>query len=361
VLSYAHLPIPLGTLPGHYRLQLVVYTNYQQPWPLADGPVVLDLGAVEIGSPPTDFQVDSPAGYLFDDEIELVNYEYSVARVGQGKGFALRLMWRANTRPVDNYTLLVEALDRAGNVLRTVEHQPVAGQAPTAGWQPGQFIRDQVDLVIPASAPPGQDTLRVRLSWQRPDGSKLPVWRGWLPQGDSLNLEWLTVVEKEGRVFELPEVQAPLGANLEDKIRLIGYSSPQLTEPESGLIRLKKADCGADPAACQLHFDFYWQALSEMEQPYRVFLHLVDEQGQIIAQHDRGPGIRAKQPTTAWLPGEVVLDPVELARPADIPPGRYTVRLGMYLPADGTRLLIVDGTGAPVADFVELGTVEIEP
>jgi hypothetical protein len=270
-------------------------------------------------------------------------------------------MWRAKSRPADNYTLRVEALDRAGNLLRTVDHRPVAGQAPTAGWQPGQFIRDQVDLVIPASAPPGQDALRVRLSWQRPDGSKLPVRRGWLPQGDSLNLAWLTVVEKEGRIFEAPAVQAPLGVNLEDKVRLIGYSSPQLTEPESGLIRLKEANCGADPAACSLHFDFYWQALSEMDQSYWVFLHLVDEQGQIIKQHDREPGRRAKQPTTAWLPGEVVLDPVDLALPEGIPAGRYTLRLGMYLPADGTRLLIVDGTGAPVADFVEIGGVEIEP
>jgi hypothetical protein len=87
----------------------------------------------------------------------------------------------------------------------------------------------------------------------------------------------------------------------------------------------------------------------------------VNEQGEIITQHDRGPGTRAKQPTTAWLPGEVVLDPVDLALPEEVPPGRYTLRLGMYLPADGTRLLILDGVGAPIADFIEIGTVEIEP
>jgi hypothetical protein len=189
----------------------------------------------------------------------------------------------------------------------------------------------------------------------------LSVRRGWLPLGDRLNLEWLTVVEKENRVFEVPAVQVPLGANLENKIRLIGYISPPLTETESGLIRLNQADCQVDVSACQLHFDFYWQALSEMDQLYWVFLHLVDEQGQIVAQHDRGPGIRAKQPTTAWLPGEVVLDPVDLALPADIPPGHYTLRLGMYLPADGTRLLILDDAGEPAADFVEIGMVEIEP
>jgi hypothetical protein len=361
VLSYARLPIPLGTLPGNYRLQLVAYTSYQQPWPLANGATLLDLGEVEIVSPPADFQVDSPAGYLFGDEIELVDYDYSVARVGQGKGFAVRLIWRAKTQPVDNYTLLVEALDRNGNLLRAVEHQAVVGQAPTSSWQPGQFIRDQVDLVIPASAPPGQDALQVRLSWQRPGGSKLSVRRGWLPLGENLDLEWLTVTEKEGRVFEVPQVQVPLGANLGDEVRLIGYNSPQLTGAESGLIRLQEADCQAASEACQIHFDLYWQALREMDQLYWTFLHLVDEQGQIVTQHDRGPGIRAKQPTTAWLPGEVMLDPVDLALPEEIPPGRYTLRLGMYLPPEGPRLPILDGAGAPVADFVEIGKVEIEP
>ena len=47
------------------------------------------------------------------------------------------------------------------------------------------------------------------------------------------------------------------------------------------------------------------QAIDEMEQPYQVFLHVVDEQGQIVAQHDRVPGQRGKQPTTAWLRGEI--------------------------------------------------------
>ncbi len=365
VLSYAPIPIPLGTLPGRYRLQLVTYTNYRQPWPLADGTTVLDLGEVELVSPPVDFWPDSgqfrPTVYNFDGEIELVDFGYSVARVGQGKGFAVKLLWRARRQPVDNYTLLVEALAADGKVLRSVEHQPAGGAVPTSSWQPGQFVRDQVDLVIPASAPPGDRALRVRLSWLRPDGARLKVSRWLLPLGNGLNLNWLAVVEKEKRIFEVPAVQQPVEANFENKVKLIGYNSPNLDQPGTGLVRLNRSNCLAETATCQLHFDFYWQGLSEMDQLYTVFLHLVDEEGQIVTQHDRGPGIRAKDPTTSWLPGEVVPDPVDLSLPPDLAPGQYTFRIGLYLAPDGPRLQRLNDEGQAVTDFVEIGTVTVEP
>jgi hypothetical protein len=98
-----------------------------------------------------------------------------------------------------------------------------------------------------------------------------------------------------------------------------------------------------------------------MDQLYFVFLHLVDAQGNIVAQHDRVPGLRGTQPTTSWLPNEIILDPVDLSLPADLPAGDYTLRLGLYLPPDGPRLFIVDEAEQPTADFVEVGQVQVVP
>jgi hypothetical protein len=369
VLSYVPIPIPLGTLPGQYRLQLVVYTDHTQPWTTSKGATLLDLGEVEIVSPPTDYRPASTTATLphhdFNGEIELVDYDYSVRRVGQGKGFAVKLLWRALKQPVDNYTLLVEVIDAKDNILRAVEHQPVGGQAPTATWQAGQFVRDQVDLVVPASAPTGQNTLRVRLSWLRPDGSKLNVRRWFLPMGDTLDLGWLSVTEKEGRVFEMPAMQHTIEANLENKARLIGYNVFPASEPNPLTQRfagqISQKDCMIDPTACHVHFDFYWQGLEEMEQSYYIFLHVVDEQGQIVTQHDQEPGERRKHPTTGWLPGEVITHPVDIHLPADIAPGQYTLYIGMYLPPDGPRLPVLDEEGQVVAEFVEVGTIRVTP
>jgi len=227
-LTYAPIPIPLGTLPGTYRLQLVIYTNADQPWVNNHGESLLDLADVEIVSPSQDFLPAHTDRILpnhdFNGEIELVDYSYSVSRLRQGKGFGLRFLWRAQQQPADNYTLLVEQLDAAGNVIRSGTYQPVNGQAPTSSWQGGQFIRDQIDLVIPASTPPGEQALQIRLSWLRPNGPKLNSRRWFIPIGDSLTLGWLDVIEKEGRIFEVPEIGHPFDTNLDNKVRFLGYN-----------------------------------------------------------------------------------------------------------------------------------------
>jgi len=109
-----------------------------------------------------------------------------------------------------------------------------------------------------------------------------------------------------------------------------------------------------------LKLTFYWQTLAEMELPYQVFLHVVNEKGTLVTQQDRTPGPRSKQPTTGWLPGEVIDHPVELPLPPGIAPGRYQIRVGLYFPPTGPRLFIVDSQGQPVSDFVEVTTFEVE-
>jgi hypothetical protein len=318
--------------------------------------VVLALGAVEIGPPPAGYRPDSaeykqPPRHDFNAEITLAGYDYSVTRVGQGKGFALRLLWQATARPVDNYTLLVEQFDNTGTLLRANQFEPMSGHAPTASWQPNQFIRDQVDLVVPAGAPPGEEALRLRLSWLRPDGSRLNLRRFGIPLDDGLTLPPLRVTEKEERSYTLPEMEFWLDANFEETALLAGYS---MSSPP----QFSQADCAA--GTCTLQFEFLWQGLREIEQPYQIFVHVVNANGEIIAQADAAPGQRGKQPTTGWLPGEVVTHPVELPLPASIAPGEYQIVTGMYLPPAGPRLQRVDETGQPVGDTAEVITISVQ-
>ena len=89
-----------------------------------------------------------------------------------------------------------------------------------------------------------------------------------------------------------------------------------------------------------------WRAEAESSTGYHVFVHLVDEAGNILAQSDGVPGQWAR-PTTGWLPGEYVLDMHTLALPAEAT-GTLSVRVGLYDPATGQRLQTAGGEFATI-------------
>ncbi|MBK8984531.1 MAG: hypothetical protein IPM39_00380 [Chloroflexi bacterium] len=84
----------------------------------------------------------------------------------------------------------------------------------------------------------------------------------------------------------------------------------------------------------------FWQTAVPLAQRYKVFLHLVGEDGPPVAQRDSEPG-GALKPTTIWPPGETISDNHGLLIPADLPPGSYTLLLGLYDLADPTARLPV--------------------
>ena len=66
-----------------------------------------------------------------------------------------------------------------------------------------------------------------------------------------------------------------------------------------------------------------------MDTSYTGFVHLLDAGGQIVAQDDHGP-LQNQYPTTQWVGGEVVEDRYVLRLPPDLPPGEYTLEIGLY-------------------------------
>ena len=101
-----------------------------------------------------------------------------------------------------------------------------------------------------------------------------------------------------------------------------------------------------------LKVSLYWQALRPLDTVYHSFVHLVDDQGEKVAQSDRQPG-GVYYPTTLWQPGEQLRDEHLLSIPADTPEGVYHLLAGMYALED-------DGALLPLGEPVVLGPVTIE-
>ncbi|MCL4262994.1 MAG: glycosyltransferase family 39 protein [Anaerolineae bacterium] len=120
-------------------------------------------------------------------------------------------------------------------------------------------------------------------------------------------------------------VHIPFG----DAITLVGYT-------------LDKTDCRPGDI---VPVTLFWQTAVSLEQRYKVFLHLIGPDGQLVAQRDSEPG-GGLNLTTIWPPGETVIDNHGLLLPTDLPPGRYTLLLGLYDIADPTaRLPVLTPTG----------------
>jgi hypothetical protein len=345
LLSFHRFKVPTGALPGNYRLELAL-----GELPLSDGRPVLELGRVAVtpadpSQPPDPWAEYKPLrGVNFGGEIRLVGYDYSVTRARQGKGFSARFLWQAIRPPTADYALLLELVDADGTVWRDWRHIPTNGRAATSSWVAGQVVRDQLDLVLPADAPPGEDTLRVRLSLEYAGETRLPARRWFLRTGDSLTLPGVRVVEKEDRLFEPPAMQHEASGDFDDKIRLLGYDLP-VTHLSPG---------------SSLPVTLIWQSLSsDMRDSYTVFVHLVGPDGEIHGQWDKVPGEQSTEPTTSWVIDEVIVDPIQVPLASDAPPGTYRMLVGFYLAPDGPRLPLRDTSGVIRSDSLELSQIEV--
>jgi hypothetical protein len=84
----------------------------------------------------------------------------------------------------------------------------------------------------------------------------------------------------------------------------------------------------------------YWQVTAPDGQPRRIFLHALDETGQIASQDDR-----LGAPAEFWQPGDVILQLLTIAQATD------DLRLGIYDPQSGERVgeesIEVEGLSTP--------------
>ncbi|NOZ71312.1 MAG: hypothetical protein GXP38_05260 [Chloroflexi bacterium] len=84
--------------------------------------------------------------------------------------------------------------------------------------------------------------------------------------------------------------------------------------------------------------DVEWVALQKPDFDYNVFVHVVDAQGNKVAQLDTQPQQGAR-PMSSWYQGEMIPDRYEITLPADAP-GDLHVQLGLYNWQNGARLSV---------------------
>ena len=114
----------------------------------------------------------------------------------------------------------------------------------------------------------------------------------------------------------------PLDARFEERIELAGWQAV------------------ADPAEpSKLPVDLGWRALDRSVTDYTAFVHVLDGDGRIVAQHDQPPGGVDNQ-TARWVPGETIRTSMALELPPDVNRMDLRLRVGLYEPVSGRQLAV---------------------
>jgi hypothetical protein len=106
-----------------------------------------------------------------------------------------------------------------------------------------------------------------------------------------------------------------------------------------------------------------WHALERVPEDWTVFVHLVDDAGEIVAESNGKPQ-SGQMPLPRWTPGDWLEDTHTLSLPADLPPGSYRLRVGLYLPwqrdpRQGRRQPVWAADGSHIGDMAQIGTLQV--
>lgn len=110
------------------------------------------------------------------------------------------------------------------------------------------------------------------------------------------------------------------------------------------------------PGGGEMPVRLVWRAAAPVEERLSAFVHLVDRTGRAWARESLEPGL-GMYSTVGWRGGQIVLDERRLPLAPGIPPGEYTLRVGLTRP-DGTRLPVADGGGL---EYAQVAGARVEP
>jgi hypothetical protein len=276
-----------------------------------------------------------------ETSVQLLGGTFDRESVQPGESVEVSLYWRTLEPMEEDPVAFVQILGRGADPIAGEDAYPGRGNLPISLWEPGVIYRDRYVLQIaPDAEAPSIIALYAGLRWM--GGSRIPaVYPSGEPVSELALLD-LTALRPSEPVSE--NVDYPVGARLGDAIVLVGYD---LSADEVG-------------AGDTLVVNLVWRAEAIPENDYTVFVHLLNENGDLVAQDDHPP-LGNEYRTSFWAPGDIVRDDYHLALEADQAPCACTLQVGMYDPEAGVRLAAYDGVGTRYeGDAVVTGGVTVK-
>jgi hypothetical protein len=197
------VPVDPSAPDGVYRLDIGVYGELAgQSWhlPLVKDGTALDANSVtvapiKVGGPPAGVTVQDPLPkHPQSDNLEglvtFLGYDMSL----EPEALQLTLYWRCDARLPADLTTFVHVRDAVGDtteqpgIVAQMDRPPADGAYPTSLWDPGEVIRDAIQVPLPSHLPAGDYEVVVGL-YDFATGRRLLVLNEQgAPIGDSIRL-----------------------------------------------------------------------------------------------------------------------------------------------------------------------------
>ncbi|MBL8094261.1 MAG: hypothetical protein JNL73_08825 [Anaerolineales bacterium] len=246
--------------------------------------------------------------------------------VAAGQRLWARLTWRA-LRQLEAEELhgFVQLLDPQGQRVASMDDRLGPLYLPQRLWGLDRPYADEYELTIPADLASGLYTPLIGVYTSPDDPARLPV-NGPGQSVDGYRLEPIKILRRT-----LANPRAIRSDVYGSTAQLIGFD----LDPETATVA---------PGAT-LTLRVYYRAVRASDRDLTQFVHLYDPALGLVAQSDHRP-TDGLNPTSTWIPGEVIVDTVVLKVNDDAPGGTYSLLVGLYDPADGRRVPALGRDGA---------------
>jgi hypothetical protein len=164
-------------------------------------------------------------------------------------------------------------------------------------------------------------------------------------------------------ILQNPQIEHPAEVSFDDKLIFLGYNVEEVVQKKQGPSWLDKylnAHAELMPEyRTTFRITYFWQCLEEMEKDYTLDTEFEGHHGQTYRIDQSHQGVNGAYPTSMWRVGEVIREEYLVEVPADYPPIRYALWVGVQ---DGEeRLEVVSEVEADEEDRVRLGEIEVLP
>jgi 4-amino-4-deoxy-L-arabinose transferase-like glycosyltransferase len=282
--------------------------------------------------------LDQQTELVFEQQIRYLGFRVDTPRqrVRPGDTLDVTIYWQGLKQMDRNYSAFIRLYGKGDVPVHVLDTYPGGGMWPTTLWTPGEVIADRYRLRI-------EDTMT---------NTQLAPSALWLDVGlwDFTTQRFLNTFEPSGR---------PTGRQRYEAASLYSDQPASATPTGPRLAQAAPLNARVEHSGDALVLRLDWLVTADFDRDYTTFVQLFDQSGNKLPPQADARALGGAFAPRWWRKGDLIAgDAYTLTLPADLSPGAYVLKFGLYQ-ADGSRMPAYAQNGDAIPDAALRIPVEI--